>query len=157
IAISITYCLALTVFYCRHTLYENRCYRASGKVLRTIQENVLRICQKENTPYLVLRQVPAVVAVTKIVSPYHLIVMDGKTGLLHAPNVPAGWVKETLRKGDCRNKVLRFDSDTKSLEPVDFSGHDLDRSLDARALAALLAPPLQFNKSVSLDQQENCL
>jgi hypothetical protein len=152
-------CLLLMIAFCRNSFVQCQHYKGSGQLLAKIQKSVSIICAKQNSPYCVTKDLPRRIAFVPEVSPFLPIVIDAKNGLMRAPTVSGGALKDALRAGRMVGSTARWDTTFDSLVPIviDPKTNDPSFALDAQKTSEAMSPPLQFWKTVSLDSKEGSL
>lgn len=152
-------CLLFMIVSCRHSFSQSQHYKNASKLLEKIQKSAAIICAKEKSPYCIAKDVPRQIAFVPCVSPYRPLLIDAKNGLMRAPTVSGGPLKDALAAGRLTGSTSRWDSTFDSLVPVvvEPKVNEPAFALSAEKLGEALNPPLQFWKTVSLDKQEASL
>lgn len=146
----------LLVFSCRHLSNRVHAYNASGNALQHVQESIKIISTKERSPIVLARDLPKNLSVLPLLHEFKVSCFDGQTGLLMAPVVSGGSLKEALRQGTYQRVTTRWDKDFASLMQVNLSPRTstFKTQVGSQAIADQLKPPLQFYKSVTLSKDE---
>lgn len=152
-------CLLFMLAFCRNSFIQSQHYKGAGNLLAKIQKSVAIICAKQNAPYCITKDLPRRIAFVPQVSQFFPVVLDAKNGLMRAPTVSGGALKDALRDGRLVGSTARWDTTFDSLVPivVDPKTNDPSFSLDAKKTSEALSPPLQFWKTVSFDPKEDSL
>jgi hypothetical protein len=152
-------CLLFMITSCRHSFAQSQHYKNAGKLLEKIQKSAAIICAKEKSPYCIAKDVPRQIAFVPFISPYRPLLLDAKNGLMRAPTVSGGPLKDALAAGRLTGSTTRWDATFDSLVPavVEPKVNQPAFALSAEKLGEALNPPLQFWKTVSLDKQEESL
>ncbi len=152
-------CLLFMITSCRHSFGQSQHFKNSGKLLEKIQKSAAIICAKEKAPYCIAKDLPRQIAVVPCVSPYRPILLDAKNGLMRAPTVSGGPLKDALESGRLAGHTARWDGTFDSLVPivVEPKVNDPAFLLEGEKIGDALNPPLQFWKTVSFDKQSGCL
>lgn len=152
-------CFLFMIAFCRNSFTQCQHYKGAGQLLAKIQKSVTIICAKQGTPYCVTKDLPRRIAFVPEISQFLPIVIDAKNGLMRAPTVSGGALKDALRAGRMVGSTARWDTTFDSLVPIviDPKTNDPAFFLDAQRTADAMSPPLQFWKTVSLDKTEDSL
>lgn len=152
-------CLVFMIISCRHSFAQSQYYKNSGKLLEKIQKSAKILCAKEKIPFCVAKDLPRKIAVVPCVSPYRPILLDAQNGLMRAPTVSGGPLKDALSAGRLIGSAARWDPTFESLVAIVIEPK-VDEPpfiLEGEKIGAALNPPLQFWKTVSLDKKEGSL
>ncbi len=152
-------CLVFMIASGRHSFAQSQHYKNSSRLLEKIQKSAAIICAKEKSPYCIAKDVPRQIAFVPCVSPYRPILLDAKNGLMRAPIVSGGPLKDALAAGRLTGSTSRWDQTFDSLVPVvvEPKVNEPAFALNAEQLGEALNPPLQFWKTVGLDKKEESL
>ncbi len=152
-------CVTFMVASCRHSFNQTQHYKNAAKLLEKIQKSVKIVCAREKSSYCVAKDLPRSIAFVPLISPFHPVVLDGQNGLLRAPTVSGGPLKDALRASKMLNTCSRWDETFNALLPIvtEPKINDPPYLFDAAKIARGLNPPLEFWKTVSLDKAGNCL
>ncbi|HEY9713207.1 MAG TPA: hypothetical protein V6C72_07040, partial [Chroococcales cyanobacterium] len=146
-------CLLVAIFDFRHTHNQTESYRVAGKILRNIQHSAKIICQRENAPLLLVRDLPTYVSLVPTISPFHVVALDAKTGMIRAFQIPGGPLKDCLRSGRYRSTTLRWEERFHMLMSVELTPekNQFGTDKDAAQIAAITEPPLKYYSTMSFD------
>lgn len=156
---AVAVCLTFIIVSCRHSFAQTQSYKGASRLLQKIQKSAKIVCAKEKSAYCLAKDLPRSVAFTPIISPYRPVVLDALNGLLRAPTVSGGPLKDSLAAGKFLGSTTRWDGTFSSLVQieVDPKTNNPPFVLNAKELGSSLNPPLQFWKTVSLDEKQNIL
>ncbi len=152
-------CLIFTIASARHSFMQSNYYKASSKLLTKIQKSAAIISGRAQVPYCIVKDLPRRIAFSPLISPYRPVLIDAANGLLRAPTVSGGALKDALAAGRLAGSTARWDFTFDSLVPivVEPKTNVPDFVLDANQIAASFYPPIAYWKTVSFDKQEKCV
>jgi len=156
---AIIVCLTFMVASCRHSFGQSQHYKNASKLLEKIQKSAKIVCAKEKAQFCLTKDLPRSVSFVPFVSPFRPVMLDAANGLMRAPTVSGGALKDALAAGKLSGNTTRWDETFNSLLPIIIEPKTNEPALvmNAQQIAEVLNPPLQFWKTVSLDTKENCL
>jgi hypothetical protein len=148
----------LSIFFLAHLWNQNSALRAAGRMSTAIQKSAKVIIDKNHFPFLMVREIPACVAVSNLVAGKTMFVMDAGTLLPAAPFVSDGLLKDALRDGNYRQATVRWVDDYQSLVPIDITPEkNAFADLDATQIAAKFVPSILHYPQIKLDAEQNLL
>lgn len=156
---AIVVCLTFMVASCRHSFGQSQHYKNASKLLEKIQKSAKIVCAKEKAQFCLTKDMPRSVSFVPFVSPFRPVVLDAANGLMRAPTVSGGALKDALAAGKLSGNTCRWDETFNSLLPIIVEPKTNEPAviMSAQQISEVLNPPLQFWKTVSLDAKENCL
>lgn len=152
-------CLLFMITSCRHSFIQSQHYKNSSKLLESIQKSAAIICAKEKSPFCIAKDLPRQIAFVPCVSPYRPILIDAHNGLMRAPTVSGGPLKDALAAGRWVGSTNRWDDTFDSLVPIVIVPKVNEPAFVLKwdKIGESFNPPLQYWKTVSLDKQEESL
>ena len=152
-------CLTFMIASCRHSFVQSQHYKSASKLLEKIQNSAKIVCAKENTSFCIAKDLPRKIAFVPIISPFRPVILNAGNGLLRAPTVSGGPLKDALSAGKMLGSTTRWDDTCNSLLTIVVEPKKNEPAFEQNAeqIAASFNPPMQYWKTVSMDKQEKCL
>lgn len=159
IPLAVLLTLWISVFFFRNLQVCNHSSKEQAKQLSRVQKSIRIANEKLNRPFLVLRDLPPKLSVAPNFSPQGPACFDTQTGLLRSGEVPSGHLKDLLREGRLNDVTLRWENNLASFLPLDLTPTKASWLVGMKPedIAYRLEPALPFYKTVSIDQQSQCL
>ena len=163
LAVSGIFLLVLAIFYLGQLSSQLKHYKQQSKVVTSVERSLRTVIAKNNIVYVFALDIPYDLAIDKtwksIFQQGFAICFDGNSGLLAAPQIPDGHLKDALAAGHYATSAFHWDKDTEGFVSLDLSPKDnqFGSDLDATQVALKLLPPLMYYPNVKLNAEEKCL
>jgi hypothetical protein len=161
--VALIFLLLLAGFYLGQLSQQLQFYKRQGKAAEALQKSLQTIVAKNNVDYVFALNVSHDIAISQavkaILNQGVFIALDSKSGLLAAPQIPDGELKDALASGKFVNCTFAWDKDSEGFQYLDLSPKDnqFGTDLNGVQIAAKLMPPMQYYPNVSLNSNDKTL
>ena len=148
----------LLFFLFKFTQAQLRSYTGVSEMAQKLRFSVNAVSAKSNIDDVIVRNVPFKAAITNTISPFNLILFDGKTQLIKAPYMVDSSLKEKLKKDSLKKSTFYFQHNYKSLYPIEYGviGKGEDKPpLNARAIEKRAIPPFKYSSSIKINESSD--
>lgn len=150
-ALALVLSLVLCILFFQHTWNENAVARNNSRVLRSAQKSIRIIQEKENLPFLILRDLPEKLSLAPAFSQRGPMLYEGQTGFMQSNQLPDGRLKEALRAGRLRESFFRrWQHDLRSFLPLDIGPEKLlwQKDMTLSEFAGRMEPGVEFYSNI---------
>lgn len=132
-------------------------YRSGSRQTRVFQDSIKNLAEREQTDYVLVRNVPDIVSVHPSVSLFSLSIYDGKTAALKSPDVSGGKLKKLLNDQLSKYKAMtcHFEPDYKGIVSCDMMKTSYENTFRQAYFLEALTPPLKYWRTGNYDPATN--